>query len=274
MPETFGCKVCHTSYADKYGAPNLIGTTMAGRSATSCEGCHGGGGNNGLLDSLSKHNIDRNENGFTGRPGRTGTVYLNSQIILTVIRGTVIIVNSSVNDTAGQASRVGGAEYYIDIDPGIGKGTPMGALDGYYNAANTIWENVTGTIDTSSLSEGTHTVYVRGMDIGKQWSQTKNATLTVQSLGYINGTVTNGSMPVSGVIVSANGASYITNPDGTYSLFVIEGAYTVNASKRPEYYDNTSSGVVVTPNNTTILDFLLTFKPTGNITGTVRNATG
>jgi hypothetical protein len=260
MPETFQCKACHTTFADKYRAPNLVGTSMGLKSVTSCEGCHGGGGNNGSLDSLSKHNIDRNENGFTGYPGRTDIVYLNNQTVLTITQGTV----------------VGGAEYYIDIDPGVGMGIPIDAVDGYYNAVNANWENVTGIIDTSKLSSGNHTVYVRGVDIGKQWSAVKSATLTVTVKGYINGKVTGGGLPTSGALISAIGANTYTytNGIGDYSLEIESGTYNVTASKRPEYYDNMTTGVIVTPSNTTFFDFALILKLTGNITGTVSNATG
>jgi len=62
--------------------------------------------------------------------------------------------------------------------------------------------------------------------------------------------------------------------NGNYSVLCQPGTYDVTASKRPEYYDNMTTGVVVTKDNTTIRDFILTMKPTGNISGTVRKATG
>jgi hypothetical protein len=116
-------------------------------------------------------------------------------------------------------------------------------------------------------------MYVRGMDIGKQWSAPKNATLIVQSFGYINGTVTNGTAaPVSGVYVSTGDVNYTTGSDGNYSLRVLAGTHTVNASKLPEYYDYTVAGIIVTPLNTTIVDIVMDQKPTGTIKGAVRDA--
>ena len=268
MPQTFSCLDCHTTYASRYSASNLTGTNMLIYLATACEACHGGGNLDGLLGSLSEHNINRN---FIGQPGNTDTVYLNGQATLSVIKGTAVTVTSRVNDIAGEASRVGGAEYYIDTDPGVGKGIPMEASDGLYNAANQAWENVTAIVDTTNLSGGSHTIFVRGVDIGKQWSQTKNATLTVQSLGYINGTVTSLGISVPGAYVSTTGASDTTQLNGNYSLIVPIGTYTVNASKQPEYYDNSTTGVVVTPLNTTILYIVVTGKPTGTLSGVVRN---
>jgi hypothetical protein len=272
MPVDNGCLVCHTTYADKYGAPNLIGTPMAGWTTTcrSNSQCHGTIGGIISMDTLAKHNVDMT---YAGTGGSTDTVYLNNQVSLTVTKGVLVNITSRVNDAyvSGGASRIGGAEYYIDVDPGQGKGIPMGAVDGYYNALQNNWENVTATIDTSNLTGGAHLIYVRGVDIGKQWSAPKNATLIVQAFGYINGTVTNGSAPVIGAYLSTTNANYTTGADGNYSLMVSDGNYTVNASKQPEFYDYTVSGKIVTPLNTTIVDIVMDQKPTGTISGGVRN---
>jgi hypothetical protein len=270
MPQTFGCLACHTTFASTYNAPNLTGTYMT--SFTNCESCHGGGDESQSLDSRLTHNIDR-LNGFRpSGPGLTDTVYLNGNTSLTVTIGVTVTVTSRVNDTTGPASRVGGAEYYADTDPGEGSGIPMYPANGIYDATKGAWENVSATIDTSALSAGTHTIYVRGMDIGKQWSIVQSATLTIQSLGYINGTVTGGGSSVSCVIVSTIGASYKTASNGTYSLKVPVGTYNITASKQPEYYDSIATGIVVTANNITNQNFVLTQKPTGTIIGSVKNA--
>jgi hypothetical protein len=277
IPQTFGCLECHTTFASKYGAPNIAGTSMT--SFTNCEGCHGGGNMNGLMDTLGEHNINRYQNGYTpAGPGLTDTVYLNGQTSINVTRGTIVTVTSRVNDTPGMASRVGGAEYYVDIDSGLGRGTPMDPADGMYDAVNGLWENVNGTIDTSSLSTGNHTVYVRGMDIGKQWSATMSATLTVLApMGYINGTVTSSGSPVSGALVSTTDSSNTiisttAASDGTYSLKVSAGTYNVTASKQPTHDATSVSNIVVTQSNTTVANISMVEKPTGTISGTVRNA--
>jgi hypothetical protein len=183
VPQTYSCLECHTSSASKYKAPNITGTMMATYPTASCEinGCHGQGDANGLLDSIDKHNINVS---FSGNPGNTGQVYLNGQNSITVNNGIEILITSMINDIPGvtySASRVGGAEYYIDTDPGVGKGIAMNAVDGLYDSVEGTWENVNATIDTTNLSVGIHTVYVRGMDIGKQWSATQNAYITIKS---------------------------------------------------------------------------------------------
>ncbi|MDD5615591.1 MAG: multiheme c-type cytochrome [Candidatus Methanoperedens sp.] len=270
-----GCLDCHTTNASRNRAPNLTNTYMVDSTNCDSTSCHGTSQDNGndLLDTLNEHNINRNERGFTGRGGYTDTVYLNGQTSLTVPKGAIVTITSRVNDTSGSASRVGGAEYYYSsTDPGNGSGIPMNAVDGQFDAVNRNWEDVTATLDTSSLTAGTYIINVRGADIGKQWSTTKTAILTVTAMGYINGTVTNGTSPVSGVYVSTIGDNYTTGPDGKYSLKVDANTYTVTATKQPTHYDNITSGIVVTQSNTTIFDIVLTEKPKGTITGTVRNA--
>lgn len=268
MPDTFNCRSCHTTYADKYGAPNMTGTKMAAKTGCQGSGCHG----NDITDSLdnvAKHNYNRN---YPGTPGTTDIVYLNLQESVTVTKGTLVNITSRVNDSNNYvltASRVAGAEYYIDVDPGLGKGIPMNTQDGYYDAINGNWENVIASIDTNALPDGNYTIYVRGMDIGKQWSSPKNATLVVQSFGYINGTVTNGTDAVSGVYVSTSVVNDVTDLNGNYSLALPEGIYIVNTSKQPEYVDRVITNINVTKLNTTILEIVISEKPKGMITGTV-----
>jgi hypothetical protein len=157
MPVTFNCLSCHTTYASKYGAANLTGTPMGRYSTCGGGSCHG----NDItisLDTRARHNVDRT---FAGTGGSTDTVYLNNQVSLTVTKGAIVNITSRVNDAyiSGGASRIGGAEYYIDVDPGQGKGTPMRAVDGYYDALQNNWENVNATIDTNTMLLSIRTPY-------------------------------------------------------------------------------------------------------------------
>ena len=189
-------------------------------------------------------------------------------------KGAVVTITSAVNDSTGWASKVGGAEYYFGTDPGLSRGTPMNAGNGQYDAVNGNWENVTATLNTSSLSAGNYIINVRGMDIGKQWSQTRNATLIVQSLGYINGTVldniTKAGLAEATVSTDTN-VSAMTNATGFYSLYVTARTYNLTAKLEPRYYPNMSVTVNVTIDATVVLDIELAKKPTGNITGSVTN---
>jgi hypothetical protein len=90
-----------------------------------CNNCHNGpytNNGNQLLDNLFEHNLNRYQIGYTpAGPGITDIVYLNGQTSLIVTKGTIVSVTSRVNDIPGLASRVGGAEYYLNFDPGQGK---------------------------------------------------------------------------------------------------------------------------------------------------------
>jgi len=266
MPLTVSCLECHTRYATKYKASNITGTRMGFYSTCNINwNCHPIDEFTGSMDTLARHNVNVTVEG-TG--GYTDTVYLNDQVFLRVTKGSSVIVTSKVNDTGifGGASRVGGAEYYIDNDPGQGKGIPMEAADGSYDALMENWENVTATLDTGNLSNGEHKIFVRGVDIGKQWSVPVSATLVIDSLGYINV-----SSNVPGSIIFINGESNATDTNGNYSWRITYGTYDVTIRKEPAYYDNTSTGIVVTASNTTNHNVILALKPNGTITGTVLN---
>lgn len=85
--------------------------------------------------------------------------------------GTAVGVLAVANQTryanngcgAAEPSRtVSGAGYSIDIPPwDAGVGTSLSAADGMFNGTV---ENLTGSIDTTALSEGRHIVFVFGLD--------------------------------------------------------------------------------------------------------------
>ena len=71
-------------------------------------------------------------------------------------------------------------EYFIDTDPGISNG---------HNIPITRSPNVTATyipIDISSLSDGFHSLFLRGMDSNEKWSITNIRNFVKQSNGTIN----------------------------------------------------------------------------------------
>ena len=160
--------------------------------------------------------------------------------------------------------------------------TPMTAKDGAFNYAS---EVVNATLNTSRLN-GNYTVKVKGMASGPRtnltlpayplngdWSDTSSKQLTVvQPTGYGNGTVYGIlNKKITGAIVSTNtSVSVITDQNGAYSLSLPDGTYRLTASKEPEYYSNSSVVVTVTAYTTVNRDIVLTPRPTGNISGTVR----
>jgi len=117
-------------------------------------------------------------------------------------------------------------------------------------------------------------ISVRGMEYRQAVERGKERnSLLSQGLWFIlTATVTNGTAPVSRAVVFTMGASNITDSFGNYSLIISSGTYNVTASDQPRYNDNTITNVVVSQGNTTILPIYLQEKPTGTITGVVRNA--
>ncbi|NJD76618.1 MAG: hypothetical protein FIB08_05905 [Candidatus Methanoperedens sp.] len=275
LPVTKLCKACHTTYADQYGAPNLTGTAMAGYTSCGGNSCHKDAIGTTTMDTVADHNIDRN---YNGGGVVTYTVFLNGQNSLTITQGTTpVTIRSNISD-AGTAGKVAAAQFQLrnSTNQILINWTALSALDGKFNAVNGVWERITGSIDTAGMPAGTYTISVRGMDIGKQWSATQAATLTItEPTGFVNGTVTNVTGgAVAGVTVRTNTTvSTVTDGQGGYSLSLPAGAYILTATKDPEYQVNNTIPLVVVPVDYTpvIQDIVMTTKPTGNITGSVTN---
>ncbi len=68
------------------------------------------------------------------------------------------------------------AEYYVDTDPGQGGGTALNAVDASFDS---IIENISGTLNTSSLSAGDHSLYVRAKDSYGRWGGVSEAIVNV-----------------------------------------------------------------------------------------------
>ena len=198
-----------------------------------------------------------------------------------VTAGNVVQVQAAVADDMTQ---IAAAQYQVK------KGTTtvidwtnMTPKDGRFDSSSEI---VNTSIDTLALL-GTYTVNVKGMasayktilelpyyPLNGQWSSIISAQFNVnQPTGYGNGTVYGIlDKKIAGAIVSTNtSVSVTTDQNGAYSLSLPEGTYQLTASKEPEYYPNSSVVVTVTAYTTVNQDIILTPKPTGNITGAVRN---
>ena len=92
-----------------------------------------------------------------------------------VPQGTAVSLTASINDTRFNTSNgteatqnIAAAEYYIDTPPWVNGAIaiPMTASDGSFNAKT---EAVSASVNTSVLSQGRHTLYVRGKDISGNW---------------------------------------------------------------------------------------------------------
>jgi len=61
------------------------------------------------------------------------------------------------------------AEYFIDIDPGIGKGTPLNSSDGAFDSN---YESISTELDLSSICIGVHNIYIRMKNELGVWGKT------------------------------------------------------------------------------------------------------
>jgi hypothetical protein len=88
--------------------------------------------------------------------------------------GTVVNLTASINDTRYNNSNgtepsqnVVAAAYYLDAPPWDGgTAVPMSASDGTFNSSI---DGAIASIDTTSLSQGQHIIYVRGQDANGVW---------------------------------------------------------------------------------------------------------
>ena len=60
------------------------------------------------------------------------------------------------------------AEYFVDNDPGEGNGTGLNVVDGNFDG---VYESVIGSLNTSALSEGIHTLFARLKSDDNTWSK-------------------------------------------------------------------------------------------------------
>ncbi|MCL7413097.1 MAG: cytochrome c3 family protein [ANME-2 cluster archaeon] len=235
-----------------------------------CRGCHAG--QITIIGTI--HKLNGANNNFQNPSITTPVLSLS-----TVTKGTAVIVTATAS-VGGTYDLVDGAQYRIENSTGeVVAWTPMNADDGDFDGTS---ETVNVTIDTSGML-GNYTIQVRAMGGGIAQSSlikyypmngdvsaTLSTPLTIElPKGYINGTVTNGSSPVVGAIVSTTG--YVTETDGSgfYSMRLVSGEYYLTATKNPEYYPNSSAMLEVIIDTTVEQNFILTIKPIGSITGNV-----
>ncbi len=142
---------------------------------------------------------------------------------------------------------IAAAEYYVDVPPWSG-GTPiaMTPADGLFNSTV---EGATATVDSTGLSTGRHTLFVRGQDSAGNWGAVSAAFLfiidpavapTIQ--GYVREAGTDEPLAAT---VSA-GALFQTTTDpatGFYQFQVISGTYELTASA-PDHAPQTAGDVV------------------------------
>ncbi len=154
---------------------------------------------------------------------------------------TPVAVSASATDAATGNSNIGGGEFFIDDNTGAaGTGTAMTP------AAAAPATTINGTIPATTLAtltEGTHTVYVRAKDAASNWSSFLNATLRIDrtapttSAATVTPNPTNGATTVSAsVTASDNGGSGLNGGvywiDGSATTTPV-GAISFNGTTSP-----------------------------------------
>lgn len=84
--------------------------------------------------------------------------------------------------------RLTAAEYYIDTDPGQGRGTPIIPRDGTFDQPFEYLQRY--GVSTTGLEPGVHTLYVRVKQDSGEWSATQSAVFHVQAPEFGNAGVT------------------------------------------------------------------------------------
>jgi hypothetical protein len=81
------------------------------------------------------------------------------------ILNTDDVITATVTD---DDANIQAAEFFVDVIGFPGEGTPMAAVDGSFDSRS---EAVTAPLPIGTLSEGQHTLYVRGQDVSGEWGQ-------------------------------------------------------------------------------------------------------
>ncbi|MCA9959614.1 MAG: hypothetical protein KC443_11300, partial [Anaerolineales bacterium] len=186
--------------------------------------------------------------------------------------GTAVTLMASVNDTryfdtvgSEPTQNIAAAEYYIDVPPWITTTTPvaypMAAADGSFNSTV---ENVTATIDTSSLSNGRHIIYVRGKDALDNWGVVSAQFIYIidpVASPFINGQVqaADTGQPLAATIHVGALTQVDNDPTtGLYEVQVISGTYDLTAvPDSADYGPVTVSDVTIHNYQTFQQNFLL-----------------
>ena len=92
---------------------------------------------------------------------------------------TVVVVEASGGGSPVRA--LAQAEYFWDVDPGVGNGTPFPARDGSFD--ETVEELLASTVATSALAPGPHTFHARTRDALGTWSAPFTTVVVVEASG-------------------------------------------------------------------------------------------
>ena len=192
-----------------------------------------------------------------------------------VSAGQPVTLTATLNDTrynnsngAEPTQNIITAAYYIDTPHWMTASSvvthAMQPADGSFNSAI---ETANALIDTTGLSAGRHTVFVRGQDAGGNWGVYSAVFLYITQPGVspvIEGYARSygAQSPLSAVITAGNFSANTNPATGYYSMTVVSNTYDISALS-PGYAISTVTNIPAQDYQTVRQDFYLF--PTCNI---------
>ncbi|MCB8942278.1 MAG: PKD domain-containing protein [Ardenticatenaceae bacterium] len=177
---------------------------------------------------------------------------------------TVTIDDTRFNNSNGTepTQNVAAAEFYIDTPPWVTttvSGT-MTAVDGNFDSPV---EAAQATLDTTGLSQGRHTIFVRGQDANGRWGVLSATFLYIidpaiaPTIGGSVEAAVSGT-PLEATITANEIFQTTTDGSGQYQMQVISDTYSITAVPTdPAYAPATVTGIIAHNAQTIQQDFTL-----------------
>lgn len=254
-----------------YSSPPGLNTVGNPARSGNVTGVGSTGQQNGLYADHS--NWGPTDNADSVNP-KEGFVYMKPQVVAPGV-GIRSSMNGSDTAYAPMTGTSMSAPHVAGLVALIEQAAPC--LAGDYANIETLIENTATQIiydDGSDDTPGNYPNYATGWGEINAESAVSEA-LGICSMGTLQGTVTDGTNPVEGAkIFAENSEGYIKNvytaANGTYSVSLLAGTYTLVASKYG-YSSDTVSGIVITEGGTTTQDFIIPKLGTTLVSGTVKD---
>jgi subtilisin family serine protease len=217
--------------------------------------------------SVGAYDINNTIAAFSSRGASQGVTKPDISAPGVNVRSSVPGGYATAQGTSMAAPHVSGAVALLwSVNPGLARDI---------EATRTLLDG--GAVDTPDDQcggrQGNNNVYGEG-----RLDALASAELADDGTGTLSGRITevDTGEPVDGATVSVDGPidwETTTRPDGTYTMALVTGEYTVKVSKFG-YGDATRSGVQVSEGQSTTEDFTLARTTNGTLSGTVTDGSG